>query len=76
MLSVTIGTNTNRIKVSANPDSTPKEVLQENDVDYSTANVHLDGSSLNASEMNTSLNSLGITESCMLIAVIKADNAA
>lgn len=75
MIQVTIGTNTNRKKVIVDSALTPKRVLTDNEIAYETANIHLDGSSLSASEMNSTFDDLGITDSCFIIAVIKADNA-
>jgi hypothetical protein len=75
MLQVTIGTNTQRTRVLVSPDTTVRTVLEDNNVDYSVANVHLDGASLNPGDMDRSFADLGIIESCYLIAVVKADNA-
>jgi hypothetical protein len=74
MIQVTVGTNTSRTKVVASGDKTPKQILDQAGVNYSTATVHLDGASLTAKQMNQSLTELGITESCYLIAVVKAEN--
>lgn len=75
MIKVTVGTNTERTTIIVEPTATPKDCFAEADVDYSTAIVHLDGSSLNAAQMNSSLYTLGITgDSCYLIAVIKTEN--
>lgn len=76
MIQVTIGTNTNRKKVNIPPETTIREVLEENEVNYSTANVHLDGASLQPGDMDKSFSDFGITDTCHLIAVVKADNAA
>ncbi len=75
MIQVTIGTNTNRTKVNVDPNRTLRSVLEENEVNYSVAAVHLDGVSLKPGDMDKTFADLGITESCYLIAVIKADNS-
>lgn len=75
MIQVTVGTTTSRTKILVENSATPKEVLQEAEVDYSVATVHLDGAALTATDMHTSLAELGITETCMLIAVVKQENA-
>ena len=75
MLQITIGTNTNRRKVSVDPDAIVKNVLDEHGINYTSATVHLDGAPLNATELNSSFNDLGIDTSCYLIAVVKAENA-
>lgn len=76
MISVTVGTNTSKTVVIVTAEKTPKEVLQQAQVDYSQATVHLDGAILNAGEMNKSLADNGIVgDKCLLIAVIKTDNS-
>lgn len=75
MIKVTVGTNTNRKVVITDENRTLKSVLDEYEINYSTANVHLDGATVSAGELNKSFKDLGVTESCYLIAVVKADNA-
>lgn len=75
MIQVTVGTTTSRIKIVVEETKTPKDVLHEAEVDYSVATVHLDGAVLSAQDMNTSLGELGVDDSCMLIAVVKQENA-
>lgn len=75
MIQVTIGTNLDRRKVIVEDSATPKQVMIDNDVDYSVATVHLDGAIIDTAEMNKPLSSFGITETCMLIAVVKDENA-
>lgn len=75
MIRVTIGTNTNRKAVNVDPNRTIKSVLDENDVNYITGTLHLDGATLQPGEINKTFAEFGITESCYLISVVKADNA-
>lgn len=75
MIQVTVGTNTQRNKITVDPDTTLRQVLEEQEVNYAVANVHLDGSALKPGDLDKSFADLGITDSCYLIAVIKADNA-
>ena len=75
MIQATIGTNTSRNKVSVAPGTSLREVLDEQEVNYSVANVHLDGCALKPGDLDKSFADLGITDSCYLIAVIKSDNA-
>lgn len=75
MIQVTIGTNTSRNKVSVAPETSLREVLDEQEVNYSVANVHLDGCALKPGDLDKSFADLSITDSCYLIAVIKSDNA-
>ncbi len=74
MIQVKVGTNVNRTSTVVSPEKTPKQVLDQAGIDYSKATVHLDGVALSNREMNTSLADLGVTESCILIAVTKQDN--
>lgn len=76
MIQVTVGTNTKREKILIDSSRSPKQAFAEKNIDYSTAMVNLDGSTLSAAEMNKSFDDLGITESAMLIAVTKVNNAA
>ena len=77
MVEITVGTNTSRNKVVVDPDtSTPRQVLESNDVEYGSANVHMDGCSLKPGDMDKTFTLLGITEKAYLLAVVKADNAA
>lgn len=75
MIRVTVGTNTNRKNVVVDETATLRQVLENNEIDYSRANVNLDGASLNAGDMDKSFADLGITENCFLIASVKQDNA-
>lgn len=72
---VTVGTNTSRKNVIVDNSTTLRRVLEDNEIDYSRANVNLDGASLNPGDMDKTFAELGITESCFLIASIKQDNA-
>ena len=75
MVRVTVGTNTSRKNVIVDENTTLRKVLEDNQIDYSRANVNLDGASLNPGDMDKTFATLGITETCFLIASIKQDNA-
>lgn len=75
MVRVTIGTNTSRKNIIVEESTTLREALESNNIDYSRANVNLDGASLNPGDMDKSFADLGIVENCFLIASIKQDNA-
>lgn len=75
MIQVTVGTNTTRNRVTVDPATTLRTVLDEQEVNYAVANVHLDGAALRPGDLDKSFTDLGITSSCFLIAVVKADNA-
>lgn len=75
MIKVTIGTNTKRTNVIVPSNTTLRQVLEENDIDYSTGALHLDGASLKPGDLDSSFEELGITEKAYLINVVKADSA-
>lgn len=73
MIKVLIGTNTNRKEVIVDPARTLKSVLEENNIDYTTGGIHLDGMSVAGGDLNKSFTDHGITEDCILISVVKGD---
>ena len=73
MIKVIIGTNTNRKSIMVDPSRTLKAVLEENGIDYSTGGIHLDGLAVGGEGLNMSFADHGITEDCILIAVVKGD---
>lgn len=75
MIRVIVGTTTQRNEKNYAPNTTVRDILEDNAVDYSVAQIMLDGCSLHAGDMDKTLADLNITEKCMLVAVVKADNA-
>ncbi len=75
MIEVTVGSTTNRQKKLYSGDTTLRSILEDNAIDYGMATVMLDGANIGAADMDKTLTSLGKVEKCMLIAVIKSDNA-
>lgn len=73
MISVLIGTNTNRTRITVDPSRTIKSVLEEQKIDYSTGGIHLDGLAIGGEDLNKSFTDHGITEDCILISVVKGD---
>lgn len=76
MITVTIGTNLNRNKVVVDPNTSIKELLEQNSIDYSVGGIHLDGLSIAGGDLEKSFRDFGITEKCTLISVVKADGGA
>ncbi|MBQ9613045.1 MAG: hypothetical protein IJV14_10735 [Lachnospiraceae bacterium] len=76
MLNVTIGNNINRRTVLLPEDTTIREALEQNEIDYSVGMTSLDGSTLTPGQMDKTFAELGITDRCYLLNVVKADNAA
>ena len=75
MIQVIVGTTTTRNTKNYTADTTLRYILEDNAVDYSVAQVMLDGASLQAGDMDKTLADMNVTEKCMLIAVVKANNA-
>lgn len=73
MIQVTLGTNTDRTKILADPSKTPREILEENNIEYASGNIRLDSNPIGGSELDMSLNELGVNEKCYLIVVVKAN---
>lgn len=75
MLKVTIGNNVNRKQIMVDEDITLRECLEQNEIDYTRGFIHLDGSALQAGDMDKTFAELNIKERCYLLQVVKADNA-
>ena len=75
MIKVPVGTNTRRTSVIVEPNRTLRSVLEDQDIDYSTGTLHLDGSTVTPGQLDKTFAELGITEKCFLISVVKADGA-
>lgn len=75
MIQVTVGTTTNRTKKAYAPDTTVRTILNDNAIDYSAATVMIDGANIKSNEMDSSLAQLNKVESCMIIAIVKAESA-
>ena len=76
MIKVTVGNNMSRQSVIVDEEKTLREVLEENNVDYSHAAPSLDGSTLRPGDLDKTFAEMGITSACYLLTVVKADNAA
>lgn len=84
MVQVIIGTTLKRKTFTLAPDTTLKAALEgakaDTGIDYATSMITLDGASLGAGDLNKTFKDLGYDgtyghDSCMLISVVKADNA-
>lgn len=76
MINVTVGNNLDRQHVIVDKSATLRSVLEANNIDYSRGVMHLDGASLQPGDLDKTFESFGITTSCFLLNVVKADNAA
>lgn len=75
MIKVVVGNNVKRETVIVDANTALRTVLEDANVDYTRGVMHLDGSSLNPGDLDKTFASLGITEKCYLLNVVKADNA-
>ena len=75
MIKVTVGNNVKREAVIIDENTTLRNCLEANGVDYTRGVMHLDGSSLSPGDLDRSFSNFGITEKCFLLNVVKADNA-
>ena len=75
MLKITVGTNTNRKTVMVSEDTTLRQVLEDNDVNYSVGQTSLDGCVLQPGDMDKTFADMGVKERCFLVSVSKMDNA-
>ena len=75
MIKVTVGNNVDRKVVLVEEDTTLREVLEDNGIDYTRGVMHLDGASLQPGDLDRTFDDFGITSQCFLLNVVKADNA-
>jgi hypothetical protein len=75
MISLIVGTNTNRTTVIVDANKTPREIFAENKVKLERATIYLDGVTLSAADMAKSIKDLGASDGATLVAVTKMDNA-
>jgi len=76
MIKVVVGNNVKRESVIVDGNTTLRKVLEDAGIDYTRGVMHLDGSSLQAGDLDKTFTSFGITDKCFLLNVVKADNAA
>ena len=75
MIEIKIVTNTTRKTILTDENSTVRDVLENNNVNYANAPVYIDGAPLGVGDHDKTFTALGITEKCMLTAVVKTENA-
>lgn len=76
MVKVVVGNNVKRESVIVDSSTTLRSVLENAGIDYTRGVMHLDGSSLQAGDLDKTFDDFGIAEKCFLLNVVKADNAA
>lgn len=75
MIQIKIVTNAQRKTILTDENNTVRQVLEANEVNYAQAPVYIDGAPLKVGDHDKTFANLGITEACMLTAVIKTENA-
>lgn len=75
LVKVKVGTNLNRTEVTVPSNKTIREILEENEINYATTTIFVDGVTVQLGEMDKTLEELGIRESCFIIAAQKTENA-
>lgn len=75
MVQIKIVTNSVRKTIITDANSTVRQVLDANEINYAIAPVYIDGAPLNVGDHDKTFNDLGIIEKCLLTAVVKTENA-
>ena len=76
MIKVTVSNNVKRETVFVSDDTTLRSVLEDNQIDYTRGMTNLDGSPLQAGDLDKTFADFNISEKCFLSAIVKTDNAA
>lgn len=71
MITLTITTTTNRKTVIVDGNKTVKDILAEQNVDYTESAIHLEGLPLNTNEMGQALNTLVTGDAAMLNVIVR-----
>ena len=75
IVEVKVGTNLNRVSKSYPSNKTVREILEDNEINYATTTIFVDGVTVQMGQMDSTLEELGIKESCYIIAAQKTENA-
>lgn len=75
MIKVILRNNVRKAEPIVNENTTLRQVLEDNEFDYLTGTMHLDGCSLQPGDLDKTFSDFGITEKCYLLSVTKTDNA-
>lgn len=75
LVKVKVGTNLNRTEVTVPSNKTVREILEENEINYATTTIFVDGVTVQLGDMDKTLEELNIKESCFIIAAQKTENA-
>lgn len=75
IVNVKVGTNLNRTTVAVTSDTTIRTILEQQEINYATTTVFLDGSTMQPGDMDKTLDDFNIGETCYIIASQKTENA-
>lgn len=75
MIKVRVGNNFQRSDVIVDSNTTLRQVLEDQGVDYTRGMTNLDGAMLAPGDLDKTFGDFGITEYCYLTNVTKQDNA-
>jgi len=76
MIQITLISNNGRKQINVSEDSTIREVLDQQHINYSVGVTQIDGCSLRPGDLDKTFAEHGIEDACYLSVVVKADNAA
>lgn len=76
MIKVMLNNNLNKSTAMIDENTTLRQALEQNRIDYTHGVVSLDCSPLRAGDLDKTFADFGIVEKCYLSVVVKADNAA
>lgn len=75
IINAKFGKNTERYNKNINSEDTIKKVLQDEDIDYNTTTILIDGAPLGVGDINKTFDEMNITDTVYINAVVKASNA-
>ena len=75
MIQIKIVANNSRKTILTDENNTVRQVLDANEINYAVAPVYIDGAPLQVGNHDKSFAELGITEKCLLTAIVKTENA-
>ena len=75
MIRIIVGNTTNRTTVIEDESKTLRQVLEENEIDYTRGMTQLDGATLRPGDLDKTFADFGVADHCSLLSVVKADNA-
>lgn len=75
MIKVTVGNNSDNWPVFVSADTTLRQVLEQEEIQYAGTKLFLNGISVSESSLDTTFAQHNITSACSLLSTKKLDNA-